>query len=236
LVPFKNSHFLISGFAPLTSPASSAYRRTSIIDLTQQMISKENVTITCNPLNPGDPKEGKPKSRFLASFAAFRGNNVPSSEVDRVLHSMQASGSRFDKFFPDWIPNCISASICTKSHHEYKPQCVTFASNNTAIHEVFDYMIDSWDKMYKSRSYLHVFEQDGIHQQDMMESRNLLEYISDQYKEFARWEDKFFEEGKFGPDGRPIEKKEAIQNADQDNIVAELRDLRDTYIKSGKDR
>ena len=39
------------------------------------------------------------------------------------------------------------------------------------MHEVFDRTITAWDKMYKSRSFLHVFEQDGISTQDMMESR-----------------------------------------------------------------
>lgn len=232
LVPFKNAHFLITGFAPLTSPAAQKYRKSSTLDLAQQMISKDNVTVTCDPLNPGDPKENKLKSRYLASFAAFRGE-CTSSEVDRVIYDLQKDGSRFDKFFPDWIPNSISSSICERPHVEYGTS-VTFVSNNTAVHEVFDRCIKSWDQMYKSRSYLHVFEQDGIHPQDMMESRQLLQYVSDQYKEYAKWEDKFFEEGKVDPrDGKPLQNKKAVQNEEQALLLEELRDLRDCYIQSG---
>jgi tubulin beta len=231
LVPFKNAHFLVTGFAPLTSPAANKYRKPSTLDLAQQMISKDNVTVTCDPLNPGDPKENKLKSRYLASFAAFRGD-CTSSEVDQVIYDLQKEGSRFDKFFPDWIPNSISSSICGKPHVEYGTS-VTFVSNNTAVHEVFDRCIKSWDQMYKSRSYLHVFEQDGIHPQDMMESRQLLQYVSDQYKEYAKWEDKFFEEGKLGADGKPLQNKKAVQNEEQALLLEELRDLRDCYIQSG---
>merc|ERR1712098_376656 len=118
LVPFKNAHFLITGFAPPTSPAAQKYRKPSTLDLAQQMISKDNVTITCDPLNPGDPSAGKLKSRFLASFAAFRGN-CSSSEVDQVIYNLQKPGSRFDPFFPDWIPSSMSSSICSKPHKDF---------------------------------------------------------------------------------------------------------------------
>lgn len=40
LVPFKNAHFLCTSFAPLTSPSNKEYRKPSILDLVQQMISR----------------------------------------------------------------------------------------------------------------------------------------------------------------------------------------------------
>ena len=82
---------------------------------------------------------------------------------------------------------------------------------------------------YKSRSYLYVYEQDGISTQDMMESRNILRYVSDQYQEFARWEDKFFD-GNSGPDGAPILNEAAILNPEQEAIAKELAELTDCYI------
>ena len=110
---------------------------------------------------------------------------------------------------------------------------MTFISNNTAVHEVFDRCIESWDQMYKSRSYLHVFDHDGIHPQDMMESRQLLQYVSDQYKEYATWEDKFFEEGRIDQEsGKKVPNKRAIQNEEQLLLLEELRDLRDCYIET----
>merc|ERR1711964_652682 len=151
-------------------------------------------------------------------------------EVDDVIFNLQKPGSRFDDFFPDWIPSSISSSICNQPHQEYG-SCVSFVSNNTAIHEVFDRCIYSWDLMYKQRSYLHVFEQDGIHRQDMSESRNLVQYISDQYKEYATWQDKLLDDKQDG-EGRFLENKKAIANEEQATILNELRDLRDCYIHS----
>lgn len=111
LVPFKNAHFLISGLAPLTAKASEKYRKNSVLDIAQQMFSKDNVTVKCDPLNPGDDYHGILKARFLASWASWRGN-YQTKEVDKVLYDFQKDGSRYDKFFPDWIPNSIASNIC----------------------------------------------------------------------------------------------------------------------------
>ena len=83
LVPFQKSHFLISGFAPLTAPASRKYRKESVLDLALQMFSKDNVTVKCDPLNPGDPYHQILKARFLASWASWRGN-YQTKEVDKA--------------------------------------------------------------------------------------------------------------------------------------------------------
>jgi len=106
LVPFKNAHFLINGLAPLNSLASGKYRRATVLDLSQQMLSKDNVTVKCDPLNPGDEFHGMQKARFLASWTSWKGK-FQTKEVDKAMHEIQKDGSRYDKFFPDWIPNCI---------------------------------------------------------------------------------------------------------------------------------
>lgn len=235
LVPFKNAHFLITGFAPLTAGASKKYRKVTVLDLAQQMISKDNVTVKCDPLNPGDDREGILKARFLASNASWRGP-ATTYEVDNQMWAFQKTNSRFDKFFPDWIPCSISSNICSVPHGEDTTASVTFVSNNTAVHEVFDRIIQNWDNMYKPKSYLHIFEQDGISTQDMMESRNIVQYISDEYCEFARWEDKFFEEGgQTEPTtGRKKIKESAVENDEQRKICEELQmlDEGDMYISA----
>jgi len=225
LVPFKHAHFLISGFAPLAAGNSKKYRKSgSVLELAQQMISKDNVTVKCDPLNPGDPREGVLKARFLASWASWRGT-YSTQEVDEICHALQKPGSRFDKFFPDWIPNSIASNICKVPHAEAGDSCV-YVSNNTAVHEVFDRITRNWDSMFNHKSYLHVYEQDGISTQDMSESRNILQYISDQYCEFARWEDKFFEDN-YGGMGKPVIRDAAIENDEQARIAEELQTLMD---------
>lgn len=226
LVPFKNAHFLISGFAPLTADSSKVYRRPSCLDLAQQMMSKDNVTVHCDPLNPGDPHEGIMQARFLAAYALWRGR-MKTKEVDQVLFDLSKPGSRFDKFFPDWIPNPIASNICRVPHVEYD-DCVTYVTNSTAAHEIFDRIVSSWDMMYKPKSYLHIFEQDGISAQDMLESRNILQYISDEYIEFARWEDKILDTRSAStPWALPTIHDKAIENDEHQRIAEELQALRD---------
>jgi len=59
-----------------------------------------------------------------------------------------------------------------------------------------------------------------------MESRNILQYISDEYCEFARWEDKFFED-QTGAGGKAIIRETAVENDEQRGICQELRELDD---------
>ncbi|CAE7620544.1 unnamed protein product [Symbiodinium pilosum] len=230
LVPFKNAHFLINGLAPLNSKAAEKYRKASVLDLTQQMLSKDNVTVKCDPLNPGDEFHGMLKARFLASWTSWKGK-FPTKEVDKALHDIQKDGSRYDKFFPDWIPNSIASNISGAKQKSQEQRNVVFTTNNTAVHEVFDRSIKAWDNTYKSRAFVHVFEQDGISVQDLMESRNIVQYISDAYCEFGRWEDKFFEDISGG--GKPVVKERAIDNDEQRNIAQELKELwqGEMYIK-----
>ena len=54
-----------------------------MLDIAQQMFSKDNVTVKCDPLNPGDDYHGILKARFLASWASWRGN-YQTKEVDKV--------------------------------------------------------------------------------------------------------------------------------------------------------
>lgn len=150
---------------------------------------------------------------------------MPAQEVYQVTRDLMKSPSRFDKFFPDWIPSCIASNICSVPHVEIG-ESVCFSSNNTAVHEVFDRVIAEWDDMFNPKAYLHVFEKEGVSAQDMMESRNMLQYISEQYAEYSRWEDKFFEEG-VTADGKPVINDRAIDYEDQRKMLEEMQDLAD---------
>lgn len=106
-----------------------------------------------------------------------------------------------------------------------KDSRVVFTSNNTSVHEVFDRCIKVWDSLYRSRAYVHVYEQDGISVHDLVESRNIVNYISDAYKEFARWEDKFFEQDGGGGYNKPVIRDRAVENDEQLTIAEELKKL-----------
>lgn len=48
---------------------------------------------------------------------------------------MLKEGSRFDRFFPDWVPNTIASNMCAQPHCE-KKDSVVFIANNTSIVDV----------------------------------------------------------------------------------------------------
>ena len=221
LVPFKNAHFLTSSFAPLTAAEDDAYRAFNAYDLCQQMLDRENVTLSCDPLDPG--------SRTMASFAAFRGK-FSSSEVDDILWDLEKHGSHFDRIFPDWIPCSISSSICATASPE-RGNSVTYVANTTAIHEVFDRIGADFDKMFDARSHIHRYEENGLSNTDMLEARNVVKYLGDQYRDYAGWEDKLLE-NKLGPDGFRKVNEKAVGNEEQAQILDELRKLQNIYISA----
>ena len=49
-----------------------------------------------------------------------------------------------------------------------------------AIHEVFDRTLAKFHQMYKKRSFLSKFEEEGVSADDMLESAKCLQYVSDQ--------------------------------------------------------
>merc|ERR1712232_869481 len=149
------------------------------------------------------------------------------------MFDLYKPGSRFEKFFPYWIPNCIASNICKVPHCDLG-ECVTFVSNSTCVHEVFDRIVDNWDKMRRSRSYLHVFEQDGISTQDMTESRNVLQYISDEYCGYATRPDFFVKDGS----GALIVNEDAGSGQAEIDILNEMKELGDgeLFITADTDR
>merc|ERR1719512_573489 len=60
LVPFNNAHFLITGVAPLVNEQRKKYRTLSPFDSMQNAMSKDHVTVSCDPVNPGDRHHDPP--------------------------------------------------------------------------------------------------------------------------------------------------------------------------------
>jgi tubulin beta len=71
LVPFPRLHFFMTGFAPLTSRGSQAYRALTVPELTQQCFDAKNMMCAA------DPRHG----RYLTCAALFRGR-VSTKEVE----------------------------------------------------------------------------------------------------------------------------------------------------------
>ena len=98
LIPFPRLHFFQIGFAPLGSPASSAYRKVSVGDLTQQIFQASNMMAAADPRN----------GRYLTASALFRGQ-VSTKDVEDEMLKVQNKNSAY---FVEWIPNNIKSSVC----------------------------------------------------------------------------------------------------------------------------
>uniref|UniRef100_A0A5S6R593 Tubulin beta chain n=1 Tax=Trichuris muris TaxID=70415 RepID=A0A5S6R593_TRIMR len=96
MVPFPRLHFLIPGFAPLTSITSQEYHALTVADLVRQMFDAKNVMAAC------DPRHG----RYFTVAAIFRGI-LSMNEVDEQMLTMQNKKS---PYFVEWIPNNVKTA------------------------------------------------------------------------------------------------------------------------------
>ena len=171
LIPFPRLHFFMTGYAPLTNNANSAFRQYSVAELTSQQFDSKNMMCAC------DPRRG----RYLTAAAMFRGQ-VATRDVDECMRDIH---QRLAPFFVEWIPNNITTSVSSVAP-EGTPMATTFLGNSTAIQEVFSRVSEQFETMYRRRAYLHWFTSEGMDEMEFTEaSSNLTDLITEyqQYQE-----------------------------------------------------
>ncbi|KAH0501633.1 Tubulin beta chain [Microtus ochrogaster] len=122
MVPFPYLHFLMPGFAALTSRGSQQYRVLTVPELTQQMLDFKNMMAAYD----------LPHSRYLTVSAIFRGR-MSMKEVDKQMFNVQNKNS---SYFVEWIPNKVKMAVCDIPPGGLK-MSDTFIGNSTAIQELF---------------------------------------------------------------------------------------------------
>merc|ERR1712060_369233 len=110
LIPFPRLHFFQIGFAPLNSPKSTAYRKVSVGDLTQQIFQASNMMAAADPRN----------GRYLTASALFRGQ-VSTKDVEDEMLKVQNKNSAY---FVEWIPNNIKSSVCNIAPRSLRLICL----------------------------------------------------------------------------------------------------------------
>ncbi|PNF26386.1 Tubulin beta-1 chain [Cryptotermes secundus] len=120
MIPFPRQHFLIPGFAPLTSRDSQQYRALTVPDLTRQIFDAKNMMAACNPCH----------GRYLTVAAVFRGC-MSMRQVDEQMSNMQNKNS---SHYVDWIPNNLQTDVCDIPPSGLKT-AATLIGNSTAIQE-----------------------------------------------------------------------------------------------------
>ena len=182
LIPFPRLHFFMTGYAPLTNSANSAFRQYTVAELTSQQFDAKNMMCAC------DPRCG----RYLTAAAIFRGN-VATRDVDECMREIH---QRYAPYFVEWIPNNITTSVSSVAPAG-SPMATTFLGNSTAIQEVFQHVSEQFETMFRRRAYLYWFTSEGMDEMEFTEaSSNLADLITEyqQYQE-ATVDDEILGEG-----------------------------------------
>eukprot|EP00916_Digyalum_oweni_P002917 GHVL01005378.1.p1 GENE.GHVL01005378.1~~GHVL01005378.1.p1 ORF type:complete len:627 (+),score=110.79 GHVL01005378.1:68-1948(+) len=229
LVPFQRLHFLISSFAPQTSNDDAKYRNLQPLDLVQQMMLVQNTTVSCDQLNWAKTPHDGFTSRYLASFALFRGSKLYSSTINKVLYQVPRE-PKYDKHFPEWIPNVMASSVCNVPHPDFKTS-VTYIANSTAFEQVLKRNLENWEKMYKQRSHWHTYEQFGVTSDEMTTAANNCQALMEEYQNRATVVDDLTD----ADNGKPhiiLEeaRQEASGNAVMESILDDMEKYRECWI------
>ena len=191
LIPFPRLHFFMTGYAPLTNSANSAFRQYSVAELTSQQFDAKNMMCAC------DPRRG----RYLT--AATR-------DVDECMREIH---QRYAPYFVEWIPNNITTSVSSVAPAG-SPMATTFLGNSTAIQDVFSRVSEQFEVMFRRRAYLYWFTSEGMDEMEFTEaSSNLADLITEyqQYQE-ATVDDEIVQEEAPAQEEQPQQGEMEVQN------------------------
>ena len=199
LIPFPRLHFFMTGYAPLTNSANSAFRQYSVAELTSQQFDAKNMMCAC------DPRRG----RYLTAAAIFRGK-VATRDVDECMREIH---QRYAPYFVEWIPNHITTSGSSVAPAG-SPMATTFLGNSTAIQDVFSRVSEQFEVMFRRRAYLYWFTSEGMDEMEFTEaSSNLADLITEyqQYQE-ATVDDEIVQEEAPAQEEQPQQGEMEVQN------------------------
>lgn len=138
LIPFPRLHFVMVGFAPLTSRGSQQYQSLSVPELTHQMWDDRNMMCAA------DPRHG----RYLTASTMFRGKMI-TKEDEQMINVQNKNSS----YFVEWIPNNVKSSVC-----DIPPRGLamasTFVGNSTSIQEMFRRVSEQFTAMFREKGFL----------------------------------------------------------------------------------
>nr|AHV91031.1 beta-tubulin [Haplosporidium littoralis] len=169
LVPFPRLHFFIIGCAPLVSKDSSAYRQTSVAELTQQMFDAKNMMCASDPAN----------GRYLTSSAVFRGK-MSTKDIDEQMLRVQNKNAGF---FVDWIPNNIKSSLCDIPS-KANPMSATFIGNSTCIKDMFRRISEQFTAMFRRKAFLHWYTGEGMDEMEFTEAESNMNDLISEYSQY----------------------------------------------------
>jgi tubulin beta len=173
MVPFPRLHFMIPGFAPLTSRGSQQYRSLTVPELVQQMFDAKNMMAAC------DPRRGK----YLTVAAVFRGR-MSMKEVEEQMLNVQ---NKNHSYFMEWIPSAIKTAVCDIPPRGLKMSS-TFIGNTTSMMELFIRVSDQFGAMFRKKAFLHWYVNEGMDEMEFTEaSSNIMDLVAE-YEQYQKGE------------------------------------------------
>jgi tubulin beta len=169
LIPFPRLHFFMLGFAPLTSRGSTAYRATSVAELTAQVFDAKNMMCAA------DPRHG----RYLTASTLFRGRMSTKEVEEQLLHTQSKNSS----YFVEWIPNNIKSSVCDIPPKGFKMSCA-FIGNSTAIQEMFRRVSEQFTAMFRRKAFLHWYTGEGMDEMEFTEAESNMNDLVSEYQQY----------------------------------------------------
>jgi len=169
LVPQKRLHFMMPGFAPLTSRGSQQYRALTVPELTGQLFDAKNMMVAC------DPHQG----RYLAVQASFRGR-MSVKEVSEQMRKVQNENSQY--FYSD-IPHNVKTFIQEVPPRGLK-MATSFLGNSTSIAEMFERVLEQFTAIFRRKAYLHWYTGEGMAESEFTEAESTLKDLVSEYKSF----------------------------------------------------
>jgi len=166
LVPFSRLHFLISGFAPLTSRGSQQYRALTVPELVQQIFDKKSMMVD------SDPQHG----RYLACAINFRGR-MSTKEVDEQMLNINSS------YFVEWIPNNVKSSVIDIPPKGLK-MAAALVGNSTSIQEMFKRVSEQFTAMFRRKAFLHWYTAEGMDEMEFTEAEDTLNDLVSEYQHY----------------------------------------------------
>jgi len=169
LIPFPRLHFFMLGFAPLTARGSTAYRATSVAELTAQVFDAKNMMCAA------DPRHG----RYLTASTLFRGRMSTKEVEEQLLHTQTKNSS----YFVEWIPNNIKSSVCDIPPKGFKMSCA-FIGNSTAIQEMFRRVSEQFTAMFRRKAFLHWYTGEGMDEMEFTEAESNMNDLVSEYQQY----------------------------------------------------
>ncbi|CAG7836872.1 unnamed protein product [Allacma fusca] len=166
LVPYPKLHYLIPGYAPLTSRDEQPYSNVSIKSLLPELLSTNSM------LSPCDPKKGS----YLATAILFRGG-VSAEDVLQYLDYSHVKS----KDHKEWLPTDIQLGFCDIPARGLKLSATALV-NSTAITCTLKRLHKAFQALYSRKAFQKWYLAEGMEESEFSEANAATEDLISEYQ------------------------------------------------------